>query len=376
MSSAILPDDEAKRQASLERMQLLSTPREAELDRIVRIAQRYFRSEAALISLVDRDRQWFKARRGFDAAETCRAVSFCSHAILRDEPFVVDDTLRDARFVDNPLVLAPQGIRFYAGQSLRNLEGHRIGTLCVMSSTPRSFDAQDVETLQDLARLVELALERRALKKTHQEVLHALRTAERESLLDPMTGLWNRRGLEEIFRRELEAASRRRYPLALAMIDIDHFKSVNDTHGHATGDAAIRRLAEVLVGAVRSEDAVARYGGDEFVVLLPDLPAPLLTATGERLLRAVRQGACLDLGEQVRGFTVSVGISVMQPGGDTAQCATALLEAADAALYRAKDSGRNRCEIGQARVHGDGRGARMPGYREASARLSALDALP
>src|SRR5690349_14224866 len=133
MLSAPIPRDDAERISSLRGMTLLSTPREAELDRLTRIASRLFTTEIALITLVDQDRQWFKSRVGLDIFETPREISFCAHTIASQGTFIVHDALHDSRFHDNPLVIDEPKIRFYAGEPLRNGGGFLIGTLCVMS---------------------------------------------------------------------------------------------------------------------------------------------------------------------------------------------------------------------------------------------------
>ena len=189
MIPAPIPENDSDRVASLERMQILSTPRESDIDRITRTAQKLFRTEIALVSLVDKDRQWFKSRCGLDATETPRAISFCGHAIQGAETFVVGDAAKDRRFDDNPLVTGPPNIRFYAGQPLENREGFRIGTLCVISGAPRNFSDEDKETLQDLARMIEMVLENRKLSDAQVSLLESLASAERDTLIDPLTGI-------------------------------------------------------------------------------------------------------------------------------------------------------------------------------------------
>jgi signal transduction histidine kinase len=151
-----LPPDESRRLQALRNLCVLDTPAEERFDRIVRAAARMFGVPISLVSLVDASRQWFKARVGLSAAETSREVSFCAHALLRPDTFVVPDTFRDARFHDNPLVLGAPFIRFYAGHPVRAPDGSRVGTLCLIDSTPRDFSDADRAALADLAAWVEL----------------------------------------------------------------------------------------------------------------------------------------------------------------------------------------------------------------------------
>jgi PAS domain S-box-containing protein len=164
-----IPADEAQRLAALRALKILDTPAEARFDRITRLAQRHFRAPIALVSLVDRERQWFKSRQGLGATETARGISFCGHAILQEGIFCVPDALADPRFADNPLVTGPPHIRFYAGAPLRGPDGARVGTLCVIDDRPRQLSVEDAAVLQDLAGCVEAELERTLLLRDQAE---------------------------------------------------------------------------------------------------------------------------------------------------------------------------------------------------------------
>lgn len=152
LPAPIPADDEARLQA-LRELLILDTPAEARFDRIVEFAATEFDVPIALISLLDRDRQWFKARVGLEACETGRDISFCGHAILQDGLFQVPDALLDARFADNPLVAGAPFIRFYIGAPLVVPGGAALGTLCLIDTRSRELDAMDraiLSTLRDL----------------------------------------------------------------------------------------------------------------------------------------------------------------------------------------------------------------------------------
>lgn len=154
MLPAPIPADDDARLQALRELLILDTPPEERFDRIVAFAAEEFEVPIALISLVDRARQWFKARVGLDACETSREISFCGHAILQPQVFEVLDAARDPRFADNPLVTAAPFIRFYVGAPLVLPGGAAVGTLCLIDSKPRDFDAMDraiLGTLRDLA---------------------------------------------------------------------------------------------------------------------------------------------------------------------------------------------------------------------------------
>ncbi|MDX2145270.1 MAG: GAF domain-containing protein [Rhodospirillaceae bacterium] len=169
-------DTEARRLAALNSYKILDTPNEERFDRIVRMAARVFGSPIALISLVDRDRQWFKAAVGLAATETPRAISFCTHAIQQRDVFIVGDAAADARFADNPLVTSDPQIRFYAGAPLVTPGGHAIGTVCVIDREPwmelpdfakealRDYAAAVVDWLESDRKVRELTEENARLK--------------------------------------------------------------------------------------------------------------------------------------------------------------------------------------------------------------------
>ncbi len=152
------PSDESQRQAELCAIGVLDTPAEERFDRITRTAQRMFGVSIALISLIDHERQWFKSKQGLDATETGRDISFCGHAIHSDRALIVEDTLNDPRFFDNPLVTGAPHIRFYCGMPLGGPNGYKLGTLCIIDQVPHQLKDSDLLALTDLANWAEAEL--------------------------------------------------------------------------------------------------------------------------------------------------------------------------------------------------------------------------
>ena len=167
-------------------------------------------------------------------------------------------------------------------------------------------------------------------------------TLRRQSVRDPLTGLFNRRYLEETLERELRRAEHSASPLGVIMLDLDHFKRFNDTFGHDVGDLLLRELTGCLQAAVRGGDVVCRYGGEEFVLVLPDASLETTQARAEHLRAAVKQLVVSHRGQLVGAVTVSGGVAVFPAHGTTAE---ALIHTADAALYRAKSDGRDRIVV-------------------------------
>ena len=175
MRTAPLPDNENDRLERLRLYRILDTPPEDAFDRIVRIVAETIDVPIALVSLVDSERQWFKAKQGLEADETSRDVAFCAHAILGDGLFVVEDATTDVRFADNPLVASDPSIRFYAGAPLTTPDGLNLGTLCAIDRKPRTLSDQQMQLLSDLSNIVIDQLElrvalRSAMNKVADEV--------------------------------------------------------------------------------------------------------------------------------------------------------------------------------------------------------------
>jgi len=158
MIKPALPDDEQGRLALLHQLLILDTPPEERFDKIVAFAASEFNVPICLVSLVDADRQWFKARVGIDASETERDLSFCAHALLSEDILLVPDALLDPRFHDNPAVAGAPHIRFYAGAPLSRQDGLAIGTLCLIDTAPRTLDQVERAILESLRDLVLLEL--------------------------------------------------------------------------------------------------------------------------------------------------------------------------------------------------------------------------
>lgn len=167
-------------------------------------------------------------------------------------------------------------------------------------------------------------------------------TLRQQSIRDPLTGLFNRRYLEESLERELQRAKRNRSQVGVIMLDFDHFKDFNDTFGHAAGDVLLRELGQFLVANVRDEDIACRYGGEEFLLLLPDTALAATEQRAEEVWKGVKQLQVPFHDEALGPITVSVGVAVFPEHGTVG---AALLRAADAALYQAKNSGRDRVVV-------------------------------
>ena len=206
-------------------------------------------------------------------------------------------------------------------------QGVQLGFLYL--SSPRGDFMARVE-------LIETAVEQLAMALSNLSLQETLRV---QSIRDPMTGLFNRRYLEESLGRELARCQRRSLPLAVLMLDLDHFKRFNDQHGHAGGDILLTDFGGLLQRMSRAEDIACRYGGEEFTLILPEATAAVAAVRAEEIRAAVEGMRVQYLGRELHDVTVSVGVAAMPEHGSDPEL---LLRCADEALYRAKREGRNR----------------------------------
>lgn len=457
---APFPIDEAARVADLHDLGVLDTLPEQVFDDVVALASQICGTPIGLVSLIDHDRQWFKARTGVDDDETPRDLAFCAHAIVAEVPlFIVEDAWCDRRFVDNPFVTGAPHVRFYAGAPIVSAAGHALGTVCVIDTVPRVLTPEQARALQALSRQTAVLLEQRrntlaaeaaraaaadserrlnlitdklpalvayiddqqryrflsahirrsfeidldatlgcTMREIRGEATYAqlaphveaaLRgetatfvyfeqradrkvtyesnyipdvdaaghvhgfyamtfditehwEAQRElaqlARIDTLTGLPNRRQFDERLVEAMARARRSRRPMAVMFLDVDHFKSINDTIGHAGGDAVLCEFARRLRSAVRATDTVARLAGDEFVLLLEGVDSAAdLDQLARKVVACIRPPFALATG--ARSVTTSAGVAVYD---GAAQDAAELLAQADEALYAAKRQGRDR----------------------------------
>ncbi|HWD39925.1 MAG TPA: diguanylate cyclase [Fimbriimonas sp.] len=486
------PATDLERLNVLERLQILDTPEEQIYQDAAFLAAQICGTPMALISLIDKDRQWFKARVGVEMPETPLSLSFCTHAIQESKPLVVQDATRDQRFSTNPLVKGEFNLRFYAGAQIY-ADNVAVGTLSVLAREPRSISREQMRALEMLARQVSANLQLRlhaqlvasreeelrnalrysdelatllvhsakrfenlfyglpvacvtidlegrvvewnnaaeglfgysAAEMVGQEVVRLLDEEDRKlgrqrfmeivrnggfrqiseryavrkdgsriwimasalplhgpdgklngiistsiditrrraaelhlmetnrlieeqraalaqanerlealSLTDSMTGLPNRRSFLSFLNTAFAESQRTGRPLSVILIDVDRFKSFNDQFGHPEGDIVLQEVSNILARSVRQSDFVARFGGEEFVVVLPETPASGALKAAETLREAIEQGDWPK-----RSITASLGIATTSLRTDSSD---SLVRRADEALYAAKAAGRNR----------------------------------
>ena len=324
MSLPIRLQEEA-RIAALQAYKIMNSEPEAAFNRIARVLSQVFDVPVALVTFIDRDTLWAKAAVG--ATESfCspRFSTFCNMTIASNQPLIVPDATHDSRFDALPCVAGEPGYRFYAGMPLRTAEGFNIGTLCCFDYQPRVPSERQIAALHDLCEVVVDAMELRLAVSS-----------------DGLTGVLRRNAFLEAAERDISLAVRHGRPLSCLVIDLDRFKAVNDTYGHAAGDQVLRGFALCCRGHLRDADYLGRLGGEEFGLILRETALPDAFCLAERLRNAVAQSIFVSEGTAL-SITASFGLAAVTAA--TSSAAT-LLAAADAALYRAKAGGRDRVAV-------------------------------
>ena len=325
------------RMQALADCQILDTEPEAAFDGIVKLAAAVCAAPVALLVFVDHERQWFKAETGLGVREAPLDASAHRHALLEADLLMIDDTRNDPRISANPLLrLAGRSLRSYAGALLKS-GPYPLGMLCVLDKRPRAFGSGPLEALALMRDQVAHLLELRRSHLAQHRIVRALDEArnelQRQVHRDPLTGLLNRRALESRLQLALESMPAEAPCGAVLMLDLNEFKQINDTYGHLCGDRVLKRVAELLREATRARDVIGRWGGDEFLLLLPSTDLQQALDVAERISYALAR----DFSVGHAGGRISASIGIVPMTGF--QSVAGLVHTVDTAMYEAKRSG-------------------------------------
>lgn len=327
-----LPINEAQRLEAVHAHQILDTAPELAFDALARLAAHTFAAPVALVTLMDANRQWFKAGVGLHMPELDRQLAFCAHTIVHTaSPMVMEDLQADSRFANHPLVAQGPRLRFYAGAPVVDAQGMVLGTIAVLDTQARPFSLAQRAALLDLSTLVMTALEGRqqALQLAHM------------AMTDYLTGLSNRAQFKQALEVELSHAMRTGEPFTVLCMDLDGFKEVNDGFGHAAGDEVLCEVSRRLAQQVRLGDVLARFGSDEFGVVMRHGAKDSAQVLAKRIVKAVSAPITLSSGDVI-GVGVSIGMAAYT---DTVESVPTLLAHADQALYQAKKQNEKRWKM-------------------------------
>jgi diguanylate cyclase (GGDEF)-like protein/PAS domain S-box-containing protein len=221
-------------------------------------------------------------------------------------------------------------------------QGEASGILHLQSPASGAASAPEEHFKRSKTQLASTVAEHIALAFANLKLRDALRA---QSIRDPLTGLFNRRFMEESLAKELKRAERNSCPVSVIMLDVDHFKRYNDTHGHEAGDAVLREMGGFILTQIRGEDIACRFGGEEFVLLMPDASIEIAAQRAERMRQGVKRIQISAHGQPLDAVSVSLGVAAFPEHG---KLPVALLRSADGALYEAKEEGRDRVVVAKA----------------------------
>jgi len=303
--------------------------------RIRRIGARLFNVASCIITLGESSPSTADADHPVASVET----TFCRSIPLHSEPVIVLDMLQDPTFAKHGLVAGSPHFRFYATYPVHAQEQKLIGCVTLIDYAPRtSFDEHDRQMLADLAALVERELAFRFVNASQLDLQKKNKNLRRKSLIDPLIGTWNRGAIMRILTIEAIRCDKAGLPLSLIVADLDYFKKINDTCGHPAGDTVLVKVASRLRSCIRPQEALGRYGGEEFLIVLPGSSHLTAMAVAERMRQAIASQPEI-VGSTVLNLTISAGVASTDlfPSATTEE----LISRADVALYAAKDAGRN-----------------------------------
>lgn len=302
--------------------------------RIRRIGRRLFGVPNCIVTFGDTQAAGTETERSMESIET----AFCDSMPVPIEFLQVPDARDDATLSQHRLVLGAPYIRFYAAYPILNDDRETIGSVSLIDYVPRTLDDQDRQFLMDLAALVEKELRISSLSASQLDLIKKNRSLRRESLIDPLIGTWNRTAITRSLAIEMERCSQADKPLSLVFVDSDFFKKINDEHGRPAGDTILLKIASRLRSCIRPHDALGRYDGGKFMIILPGASHVIALAVAERMRLAIMSHT-ETIGQAAIHLTVSAGTA------STDQFPLAhpdeLTNQADAALYSAKNAGRN-----------------------------------
>lgn len=320
----------------LERTTIALGEVDQQLLRIRRIGRKLFDVANCIITFGGTQQNPPDGERTVAVVET----EFCYDVSSSDELVAVVDTRSHVSLGQHPAVAGSPHIRFFASHPVYNEDRTLAGCICLIDYTPRPvFREGDRQLLADLAALVERELALRSMNASQLDLQKKNKNLRRKSLIDPLIGTWNRGAIMRILTIEAIRCDKAGMPLSLIVADLDYFKRINDTYGHPAGDAVLVKVASKLRSCIRPQEALGRYGGEEFLIVLPGSSHATAMAVAERMRIAIASQP-----ETIGGATLSLTISAGVASTDVFPTATTeeLISRADIALYAAKDAGRNR----------------------------------
>lgn len=332
--SFAVPINEAERLVSVRSLLPSELTITSELDILTTLVRDVFEAASCSVSIIDEDWQRIAATSGIETEDCPREQSGCTHVVYSGQPLIVPDMRLHPAFHKQAYVTGEPGFRFYAGFPLEVDTGLTLGALCVIDTKPRDFDSHQCEEMRRFAQLASalMRLQRKNMLLQSDKV-----ALQKSSLTDPLTQLYNRRALKEHVAPFLRQHAANKQSAGILMMDMDNFKTVNDTYGHPAGDRLLKQVADRIRSVIRKDDIPVRIGGDEFCIILPTVQTETdLQTIADRMVEAFR--VPFKVSGQLVYSSVSIGTLLAPEDGNTNE---QLSRHADKALYVAKARGRN-----------------------------------
>lgn len=302
-----------------------------QLQRIQRVGERLLNVAHCVVTFDD-------VSPGFHEGRQALASAFCRSVPEVTALLVVADASVDPVLAAHPMVTGEPHVRFYAASPIHDERDVVVGNIHLVDYRPRAFSEMDARLMADLVGMAKRELHVRSLNAIQLDLEKKNKTLRRKSLIDPLIGTWNRGAIMRILAIEAIRCEKLAVPLSVIVADLDFFKRINDTYGHPAGDAVLVKVASRLRSCIRRQDSVGRYGGEEFLAVLPDASHEEALTIAERMCAAVAAEAEV-IGEATVNLTISAGVASTElfvaAGTDE------LIGNADRALYAAKNAGRN-----------------------------------
>jgi diguanylate cyclase (GGDEF)-like protein len=333
---APLPDNEVERLEALKACACLYMPRTERFDRITRLACRLFMAPIALVSIVERERQWFRSVQGMELDSTTRDEAFCSWVVASNKPLFVPDTHADPRFRHNALVLGPPNIRSYAGWPIHIGPGLVAGSLCIIDRVPRTFNPDDQAVLRDLAGLVETEVGTASLSQLQASLQRELSDSDRRSMLDSLTGCWNRHGVQHVMTELIRTAEVRKTSISVFLIEFQGLADINKNFGLGAGDSVLQSWVQQLRLHLPKDIEIGSLGGARFLLMLGGADAERFSFF-TALLQAPLPEVAVPSTKHKAPCIIKFGAATMKSAsqGDTKEDITQLIQLAEDSLLRA-----------------------------------------
>lgn len=310
----------------------------SELKALAELGQQIFAVQRAAIHILDEDWLRIATQAGIMVSEIARDISVCDRVVMNRKILVVPDMRAVPDLADMPYVKGEPHLRFYAGAPLELERGLIVGTFCISDCEPRAADAVDADSLMRFAAVASALLR---LQRANFQMTLAEQDLRLAALTDPLTRFYNRGALPVLVDPLLQAASIARSSLGVLYLDMDGFKTINDTFGHDVGDSVLQQAADRIRAVLSDRDIVVRMGGDEFAIFIESVATKeILSKLAEELVAAFHPPFVVQ-GKQLQA-RLSVGGALT---GDGLFDRVTLLQVVDNALYQAKAAGRNRAII-------------------------------